>query len=59
MRCTVWSMRGSWVLVEIGEKGARARLHYVAHRIPRVMDVPLAVAASLAERGARLVVRGA
>jgi hypothetical protein len=52
-------MRGSWVLVEIGEKGARARLHYVAHRIPRVMDVPLAVAASLAERGARLVVRGA
>ena len=50
-------MRGSWVLVEIGKDDTRARLHYVAHRIPRVMDVPLAVAASLAERGARLVVR--
>lgn len=52
-------MRGSWVLVEIGEKGACARLHYVAHRIPRVMDVPIAVAASLAEQGSRIVVRSA
>ena len=52
-------MRGSWILVELGRGGARARLHYVAHRIPRVMDIPLAVAASLAERGARLVVRSA
>ena len=59
MRCTVGSMRGSWVLVEIGKDEARARLHYVAHRIPRVVDIPLAVAASLAERGARLVVRSA
>jgi hypothetical protein len=52
-------MRGSWVLVEIGDDGPRARLHYVAHRIPRAMDVPVAVATSLAKRGMRLVVRTA
>ena len=48
--------RIGWVRVVVGPRSSRAEVSGIGHRLPRVVPVPLAVAASLAADGVPLFV---
>ena len=51
--------RIEWVRVVVDEEGPHAELSGVAHRLPRIQRIPLALAASLAAEGVPLLVHHA
>ena len=51
--------RIEWVRVVVDDDGPHAELSGVAHRLPRIQRIPLALAASLAAEGVPLLVHHA
>ncbi len=49
--------RITWVRVIWGRRDARAEVHGIGHRLPRTVQVPMAIASALVHTGVPLILR--